>query len=284
MKKFLSLVITGLLMVSCSNIQEYRKMNAEVFDYLNHSLIDNKGVSNDSVSDADVLFLIEKFGESLQYDSVEYYELGDDEPTITIIPSKDIRHEFLMNHFNVPMDIAISMVNNYNITLVGAHCPNYQEAYQLYKKLVKTHSDGQLAYVVEALNFGFVDKYDTISVSTKSSLSDVYALALYKCIGNGMSFAERDITHVVKGRYLIGAEIQDDTDFQQWKKEIIKQYYADVYSYGKKISLNDWDAFNYVLKIYERLETERWEKELNEELERIEREFNNAVDDIFDIF
>lgn len=284
MKKILFLTTIGLLLISCSNVQQYRKMNAEVFGYFNQSLVDNMGVLKDSVSDADVLFLIEKFGESLQYDSIKYYELGDDEPSIAIIPSKDIRHEFLVNHFNIPMDIAMSMVNNYNTTLVGAHCPNYQDAYQLYKKLAKIHNDGQLAYVVEALNFGFVDKYDTISISTKSSLSDVYALALYKCIGNGMSFAERDITHVVKGRYLIGAEIQDDTDFQQWKKEIIKQYYADVYSYGKKISLNDWDAFNYVLKIYERLETERWEKELNEELERIEREFNNAVDDIFDIF
>ena len=284
MKKILFLTAIGLLLMSCSNVQQYRKMNTEVFGYFNQSLVDNMGVLKDSVSDADVLFLIEKFGESLQYDSVKYYELGDDEPSIAIIPSKDIRHEFLVNHFNIPMDIAMSMVNNYNTTLVGAHCPNYQDAYQLYKKLAKIYNDGQLAYVVEALNFGFVDKYDTISISTKSSLSDVYALALYKCIGNGMSFAERDITHVVKGRYLIGAEIQDDTDFQQWKKEIIKQYYADVYSYGKKISLNDWDAFNYVLKIYERLETERWEKELNEELERIEREFNNAVDDIFDIF
>lgn len=283
MKKFLSLVITGLLMVSCSNIQEYRKMNAEVFDYLNHSLIDNKGVSNDSVSDADVLFLIEKFGDSLQYDSVKYYELGDDEPTITIIPSKDIRHEFLMNHFNVPMDIAISMVNNYNITLVGAHCPNYQEAYQLYKKLVKTHSDGQLAYVVEALNFGFVDKYDTISVSTKSSLSDVYALALYKCIGNGMSFDERDITHVVKGRYLIESEIQDDADFQQWKSQIVQQYYKDIYGYAKPIPQNEFDAFNYIVKIYERLEQEKWEKEIDEAFDELEQEFNQAIDDLLDI-
>lgn len=283
MKKFLLLSIICLLLMSCSNIQEYRKMNAEVFEYLNRSLIDNMGVLNDSVSNADVMFLIEKFGESLPYDSIKYYELGDDEPNIAIIPSKDVRYEFLMNHFNVPMDIAISMVNNYNITLVGAHCPNYQEAYQLYKKLVKTHSDGQLAYVVEALNFGFVDKYDTISVSTKSSLSDVYALALYKCIGNGMSFDERDITHVVKGRYLIGSEIQDDADFQQWKSQIVQQYYKDIYGYAKPIPQNEFDAFNYIVKIYERLEQEKWEQEIDEAFDELEQEFNQAIDDLLDI-
>lgn len=283
MKKILFLTTIGLLLISCSNVQQYRKMNAEVFGYFNQSLVDNMGVLKDSVSDADVLFLIEKFGESLQYDSVEYYELGDDEPTITIIPSKDIRHEFLVNHFNIPMDIAMSMVNNYNTTLVGAHCPNYQDAYQLYKKLAKIHNDGQLAYVVEALNFGFVDKYDTISISTKSSLSDVYALALYKCIGNGMSFAERDITHVVKGRYLIGAEIQDDADFQQWKSQIVQQYYKDIYGYAKPIPQNEFDAFNYIVKIYERLEQEKWEKEIDEAFDELEQEFNQAIDDLLDI-
>lgn len=283
MKKILFLTTIGLLLISCSNVQQYRKMNAEVFGYFNQSLVDNMGVLKDSVSDADVLFLIEKFGESLQYDSVKYYELGDDEPSIAIIPSKDIRHEFLVNHFNIPMDIAMSMVNNYNTTLVGAHCPNYQDAYQLYKKLAKIHNDGQLAYVVEALNFGFVDKYDTISISTKSSLSDVYALALYKCIGNGMSFAERDITHVVKGRYLIGAEIQDDTDFQQWKSQIVQQYYKDIYGYAKPIPQNEFDAFNYIVKIYERLEQEKWEKEIDEAFDELEQEFNQAIDDLLDI-
>lgn len=283
MKKILFLTTIGLLLISCSNVQQYRKMNAEVFGYFNQSLVDNMGVLKDSVSDADVLFLIEKFGESLQYDSVKYYELGDDEPSIAIIPSKDIRHEFLVNHFNIPMDIAMSMVNNYNTTLVGAHCPNYQDAYQLYKKLAKIHNDGQLAYVVEALNFGFVDKYDTISISTKSSLSDVYALALYKCIGNGMSFAERDITHVVKGRYLIGAEIQDDADFQQWKSQIVQQYYKDIYGYAKPIPQNEFDAFNYIVKIYERLEQEKWEKEIDEAFDELEQEFNQAIDDLLDI-
>ena len=283
MKKILFLTAIGLLLMSCSNVQQYRKMNTEVFGYFNQSLVDNMGVLKDSVSDADVLFLIEKFGESLQYDSVKYYELGDDEPSIAIIPSKDIRHEFLVNHFNIPMDIAMSMVNNYNTTLVGAHCPNYQDAYQLYKKLAKIHNDGQLAYVVEALNFGFVDKYDTISISTKSSLSDVYALALYKCIGNGMSFAERDITHVVKGRYLIGAEIQDDADFQQWKSQIVQQYYKDIYGYAKPIPQNEFDAFNYIVKIYERLEQEKWEKEIDEAFDELEQEFNQAIDDLLDI-
>jgi hypothetical protein len=166
---------------------------------------------------------------------------------------------------------------------VGAHCPNYQEAYQLYKKLVKIHSAGQLAYVVEALNFGFVDKYDTISVSTKSSLSDVYALALYKCIGNGMSFDERDITHVVKGRYLIGSEIQDDADFQQWKSQIVQQYYKDIYGYAKPTPQNEFDAFNYIVKIYERLEQEKWEKEIDEAFDELEQEFNQAIDDLLDI-
>lgn len=283
MKKILFLTAIGLLLMSCSNVQQYRKMNTEVFGYFNQSLVDNMGVLKDSVSDADVLFLIEKFGESLQYDSVKYYELGDDEPSIAIIPSKDIRHEFLVNHFNIPMDIAMSMVNNYNTTLVGAHCPNYQDAYQLYKKLAKIHNDGQLAYVVEALNFGFVDKYDTISVSTKSSLSDVYALALYKCIGNGMSFDERDITHVVKGRYLIGSEIQDDADFQQWKSQIVQQYYKDIYGYAKPIPQNEFDAFNYIVKIYERLEQEKWEKEIDEAFDELEQEFNQAIDDLLDI-
>lgn len=283
MKKILFLTAIGLLLMSCSNVQQYRKMNTEVFGYFNQSLVDNMGVLKDSVSDADVLFLIEKFGVSLQYDSVKYYELGDDEPSIAIIPSKDIRHEFLVNHFNIPMDIAMSMVNNYNTTLVGAHCPNYQDAYQLYKKLAKIHNDGQLAYVVEALNFGFVDKYDTISVSTKSSLSDVYALALYKCIGNGMSFDERDITHVVKGRYLIGSEIQDDADFQQWKSQIVQQYYKDIYGYAKPIPQNEFDAFNYIVKIYERLEQEKWEKEIDEAFDELEQEFNQAIDDLLDI-
>jgi hypothetical protein len=269
MKKILFLTAIGLLLMSCSNVQQYRKMNTEVFGYFNQSLVDNMGVLKDSVSDADVMFLIEKFGESLPYDSIQYYELEADEPSIAIIPSKDIRHEFLVNHFNVPMDIAISMVNNYDITLVGARCPNYQEAYQLYKKLVKIHSDGQLAYVVEALNFRFVDKYDTISISTKSSLSDVYALALYECISNGMPFDEQDITHVVKGRYLIGSEIQDDVDFQQWKSQIVQQYYKDIYGYGKPIPQDEFEAFNYIVKIYERLEQEKWEKEIDEAFDEL---------------
>lgn len=264
MKKFLLLSIICLLLMSCSNIQEYRKMNAEVFDYLNRSLTDNMGVLNDSVSNADVMFLIEKFGESLPYDSIKYYELEDDEPYIAIIPSKDVRHEFIMNHFNVPMDIAESIVANYDITIVGARTPNYRDAYQLYKKLATIHGEGHLAYIVEALNFRFVDKYDTISVSNKSSLSDVYALALYKCISNGVPFDERDVTDVINGRYLIEAEIQDDADFLSWKSQIIRQYYEDVYGYGKPIPQDEFDAFKYIVKIYERLEQEKWEKEFDE--------------------
>ena len=67
------------------------------------------------------------------------------------------------------------------------------------------------------------------------------------------------------------------------KSQIVQQYYKDIYGYAKPSPQNEFDAFNYIVKIYERLEQEKWEKEIDEAFDELEQEFNQAIDDLLDI-
>ena len=212
-------------MQSCRNeISSFRDENKNVIEFFNIALNNYNGERLDSVTDDDIQYFISEMNlTKLPYDSVEFYFIGEDTPSVAFIPDTKIGIGFIKHHFGVNEEIAECIFNQYDATNGGDfYTPTFNVSYEIYKDLLEVNEEGNLGYLIDYLRY-----YRNIRFITDDATCDELYKPLLDCVeGNaGHIFEVGGLKQLINGRILVEKQLKNNSEFEYEASLYLYWYY-----------------------------------------------------------